>query len=190
MTMGGHTSEVAVTVEVKAAGDTWVIRHVVSSPGRDDAIDIGTLDKQTMECIGREAVQGPMTMKLDTKGGRVRGSITVDGHVQTIETDAGGPLFADGIAARQSIVALPLMDGYTTTYRTLDPQLKPRMIELKVTGTEKVTVAAGSFETLRIETRALDGAPEPMTLWMDKHSRKLVKMEALVGPAAVSAELK
>ena len=64
------------------------------------------------------------------------------------------------------------------------------MIELKVTGTEKVTVAAGSFETLRIETRALDGAPEPMTLWMEKRSRKLVKVTAVVGPATLSAELK
>jgi len=190
MNTGNQTSDVVVTVGVKAVGDTWVIRHVVSSPGRDDAIDIGTLDRQTMECIGREAVQGPMTMKLDTKGGKVKGSITVSGRVQTIETDAGGPLFADGIAARQSIVALPLAEGYTTTYRTLDPQLKPRIVELKVAGTEKVTVAAGSFEALRVETRALDGAPEPMTLWMDKGSRKLVKMAAVIGPTTVSAELK
>lgn len=105
MTVGGQTSNVSVTVDVKAAGETWVIRHVVSSPGKDDAIDIATLDKKTMECIGREAMQGQMTMKLDTKGGKVKGSFTVGPNSQVIEADAGGPLFADGIAARQSIVA-------------------------------------------------------------------------------------
>jgi hypothetical protein len=29
-----------------------------------------------------------------------------------------------------------------------------------------------------------------MTLWMDKRSRKLVKMAAIVGPVSISAELK
>jgi len=191
MKTGDQTMDIVVTVDVKATSDTWVIRHTVSSPGREDAVDIATLDKQTMECTRREANQGPMSMKLDTRGGKVTGSISMGGRAQAVVVDAGGPLFADGIAARQSIVSLPLADGYATTYRTFDlQQLKAKMVELKVIGTEKITVAAGSFETFRVETRALDGAPEPMTLWMEKGSRKLVKMAAVVGAVTVSAELK
>jgi len=59
--------------------------------------------------------------------------------------ECGGPLFADGIAARQSIIALPLAEGYSTTFRTFDlQQMKARTIELKVAGMEKVTVPARS----------------------------------------------
>ena len=60
------------------------------SPGRDDTIDTAMLDKQTMEWLKREAAQGPMSMKLDTKGGKVRGSISVGGRVQAVEADAVG----------------------------------------------------------------------------------------------------
>jgi hypothetical protein len=120
-----------------------VIRHVVSSPGRDDAINSATLDKQTLECLNREAAQGPMNMKLDTKGGKVSGLISMGERIQRVEADAGGRLFADGIAARQSIIALPLAEGYTTTYRTFDlQQMKAKLIELRVAGTENITVAA------------------------------------------------
>jgi Protein of unknown function (DUF3108) len=190
-TMGDQSRDVGVTVEVKAVADTWVIRHVVSAPGRPDAIDTAVLDKDTMECIKREAQQGPLSVKLDTKAGKITGTITMGERVMPVDRDAGGALFADGIAARQSIIALPLADGYTATFRTFDLQsMKTKMVELKVAGTEKITVPAGSFEALRIETHALDGTPEPMTLWMDKASRKLVKMTATVGPATISAELK
>ena len=36
----------------------------------------------------------------------------------------------------------------------------------------------------------MNGAPGPMTLWMEKNSRKLMKMATIAGDAAVSAELK
>ena len=189
-TVGEQSRDIGVTVEVKAVADTWVIRHVVSALGRPDAIDTAVLDKETMECIKREAQQGPLTVKLNTKAGKITGNITMSDRVIPVERDAGGALFADGIAARMSMVALPLAEGYTTTFRTFDLQsMKPKMVELKVTGAEKVTVPAGSFEALRIETHALDGTPEPMTIWMDKATRKPVKMTATVGPATISAEL-
>jgi Protein of unknown function (DUF3108) len=130
-------------------------------------------------------------MKLTTKGGKVAGSIDLGGQVRPIEGDAGGPLFADGIAASQAIICLPLAEGYSTTYRTFDVrQMKATMIELKVAGSEKVTVPAGTFDTLRVEVKALEGRPEPMTLWVARVPGRIVKMTAIVGPQTVSAELK
>jgi hypothetical protein len=85
----------------------------------------------------------------------------------------------------------PIVAHEAADYRTFDlQQMKARSMELKVAGSEKVTVAAVSFDTFRVEVRALDGPPEPMTLWIAKEPRKMVKVAAVIGPSTISAELK
>ena len=83
---------------------------------------------------------------------------------------------------RSSDLSLPLADGYATTYRNFDlmgQKVKPR--QLKVTGSEKVTVPAGSFDAWKVEISPADGGSgETTTLWVDKASRQVVKASSVI----------
>ena len=49
------------------------------------------------------------------------------------------------------IATLPLAEGYTTTFRNFDVQKqKPTLKQLKVVGTEEVTVPAGTFKAFKV----------------------------------------
>jgi hypothetical protein len=92
----------------------------------------------------------------------------------------------------QSIAALPLADGYRTTFRNFDLQSqKPKLMQLTVADSEDVTVPAGTFQAYKIEISSSEGA-EKMTMWVAKASRKTVKYQALLpqmGGATLTAEL-
>jgi hypothetical protein len=63
---------------------------------------------------------------------------------------------------------------------------------LKVDGTEKVTVAAGTFDAYKVLVTSADGGPDKLTVWVDKDSRKVVKQAASMpqmGGATMTAEL-
>lgn len=59
-------------------------------------------------------------------------------------------------------------------------------------GSEKVTVAAGTFDAFKVELTSADGGPDRMTLWIAKDSRQAVKISAVMaqmGGAIMTAEL-
>jgi outer membrane lipoprotein-sorting protein len=63
---------------------------------------------------------------------------------------------------------------------------------LNVTGTESVTVPAGTFDAFKVEIKPVDGGADSMTVWVDKSTRKVVKMEAIMaqmGGAKLTTEL-
>ena len=92
------------------------------------------------------------------------------------------------------IAALPIAAGYTTTFRNFDimsQKVNPR--QLKVVGSEKVTVPAGTFDAWKIEITPADGGSgESTTLWVDKTSRRAVKSVTVIpqmNGAVATAEL-
>ena len=186
---GEQVINMTVTVEVKASDDGWVITHTMAAPS-GDAVDIATVDKQTMAFVKRQVKQGPVAINLEMKGNKVTGSMNMNGQEKAIDADAGGPLFADGSGGRLTIACLPLAEGYSATFRNFDlQQMKTKLLQLKVTGSEKLTVAAGAFDTYRVEISSAEGGPEQMTLWVAKDSRKAVKMSSAMGAAKIAAEL-
>ncbi len=110
-----------------------------------------------------------------------------------MSADLGGVLFADGAGANDVIAALPLADGYATTFRNFDVMrrvVKPRA--LKVTGSEKVTVPAGSFDAWKVEITPAEGTGETTVLWVNKADRRVVKITNVLpemNGATVTAEL-
>jgi hypothetical protein len=137
--------------------------------------------------------QGPVTISLEFAGDKATGTMTMNGTDKPISADLGGPLFADAAGAQQSLGALPLADGYTTTYRNFDVQKqKVKLIQLKVTGVESVTVPAGTFDAYKVELSSADGGPDKATIWIAKDSRKPVKSStvmAAMGGATLTTEL-
>jgi phosphoribosylcarboxyaminoimidazole (NCAIR) mutase len=89
-----------------------------------------------------------------------------------------------------AITCLPLAEGYSATFRNFDlQQMKPKVQQLKVAGSEKVTVPAGSFEAYKVEITSAEGGPDQMTLWVAKDSRKAVKMATAMAGMTITAEL-
>ncbi|MBP6823754.1 MAG: DUF3108 domain-containing protein, partial [Acidobacteria bacterium] len=109
-----------------------------------------------------------------------------------ISADIGGALFADGAGAFSVVGALPLADGYSTTFRNFDLQgQKVTLKQLKVTGSEKITVPAGSFDTFKVEITSAEGDPGKITIWIAKTNRNLIKTVAVVpsNGAVITSEL-
>ena len=86
-----------------------------------------------------------------------------------------------------------MADGYTTTFRNFDVQKqKVALKQLKVTGTEDVTVPAGTFKAFKLEVTSAEGDPGSTTMWVATDSRKVVKMTATLpqmGGAKLTSEL-
>ena len=119
--------------------------------------------------------------------------MSMGGQEKPIAADLGGQLFADGAAASPSIAALPLAEGYSTTFRNFDVQKqKVTLKQAKVTGVEEVSVPAGSFKAWKVDISSAEGEPGQQTLWIDTASRRVVKTSATLpqmGGATATAEL-
>src|SRR5262249_55857727 len=79
------------------------------------------------------------------------------------------------------IASLPLADGYSLSFRNFDVmKQKPQIKQLKVVGTESVTVPAGTFDAYKLEIVAADNDADKQTVWIDKGSRKVLKISAVL----------
>jgi hypothetical protein len=125
--------------------------------------------------------QGPMTIEMDVAPNKLSGSTMMNGQSKPIDVDPGGALFADGAGAFDVIASLPLAEGYSSSFRNFDVQKqKPQMKQLKVVGSESVTVPAGTFDAYKVELVAADNDADKQTVWIDKASRKVLKISAVL----------
>ena len=117
----------------------------------------------------------------------------MNGDSKPVNATLSGPLFGDGAGAQFSIAALPLAAGYSTTLRKFDAQkMKESIATLTVAGAETVTVPAGSFDSFQVEISPADGSAGKSTVWVDKQSRKPVKLMSTMpqmGGATMTMEL-
>jgi hypothetical protein len=179
----------AVRMAVKDGGATWQVTDSMQTP-MGEAIDMTTLDKQSLVVLKRAVKQGPMAIDVSFDGGKASGTMGMNGQNRPIAADAGGPLYADAAGAQQAIAALPLAEGYTTIIRNFDLQKqKPRLMQVAVAGSEKVTVPGGTFDAFKVEMTSAEGGPDKATLWIDKPSRKPVRMAIATGGGTLTAEL-
>ena len=189
---GGQNMQVSVTRVVKEDGGTWVVTDTAKLP-MGEAVDVTTVEKGTLAPLKRTIRQGPVTVDLSFAGGKVTGTMAIGGEPKPVSVDLGGPLFADGNVTAASIASLPLAEGFETTYRNFDVQKqKPTLKRAKVTGTEEVKVAAGTFQTWKVELTSAEGDPGSMTIWVDKATRKVVKTSTVLpqaGGAVATTEL-
>jgi hypothetical protein len=180
------------TTSIKEENGAWTATDTMETP-MGQVTDTTTLEKGTLALRKRSVHQGPGAININVTGNQATGSMTMNGQERPISVDLGGPLFADGAGGQQAIGSLPLAEGYTTTFRNLDVRKqKVKLLQLKVAGTEKVTVPAGTFDTYKVQITSAEGGPDNVTLWVDKDSRKPVKMSAVLaemGGATMTAEL-
>jgi dipeptidyl aminopeptidase/acylaminoacyl peptidase len=190
MEMGGQGMNLATSTDVREEGDTWVITETAKLP-MGEATDKTTYAKGSLIVLKRSITQGPLAIDYEVKDGKIVGEMKMGGQPRPISVDAGGDLFGDGAGAAETIATLPLADGYTTTFRNFDVQRQQmKTKELKVVGSEQVTVPAGTFDAFKVEINSSDGGKT--TLWVAKAPRKAVKQVATLpamNGATITSEL-
>jgi dienelactone hydrolase len=189
---GERSVDMSLAVTLKEENGAWVATDSLSGP-MGEIIDTTVLAKDTLIVTRRSVKQGPVLLEIEFKDNRASGKINMGGQEKPIDADVGGPLFADAAGAGHSIAALPLAEGYSTTFRNFDVQKqKVKLMQLKVAGTEQVTVPAGAFDAFRVEITSAEGGADKITMWIAKQPRRVVKVAAVLpqmGGATLTAEL-
>ncbi len=180
LSMGGQSMKMDAVSVVTEQGDTWVVTETAKMT-QGEIVDTTVLDKRTLALRSREVKQGPVHIKLTFDASKAVGTMAMGGQEKPISVDLGGALFGDGAGAAPSIAALPLKDGYVTTFRNFDVQRqKLTLKQAKVAGQEDVTVPAGTFKAWKVEVTSADGGADRVTIWIDTASRRVVKTVAVL----------
>ncbi len=189
---GGLEQSLSLSTTIREDNGNWTALDVVETPN-GQMTDMATLEKGSLIVKKRSLKQGPVSINLDFSGNKAEGNLTMNGAQQPIVADLGGPLFADSAGWEEVVACLPLAVGYTASFRNFDLQNhRSKMMQLKVTGMESVTVPAGTFESFKVELAPTDGGPEKSTVWIASGSRVPVKVFAVLGStgrATMNAEL-
>ena len=189
---GGQTIPMDVTHTVAEVNGVWLVTETASMP-MGSMSDSSTVSKGTLLLQRRVIHQGPASVEVQFADNKASGTMSMNGQTRPISADLGGVLFGDGAGANDAIAALPLAEGYTTTYRNFDimaQQVKPRA--LKVEGSEKVTVPAGTFDAWKVVITPAEGIGETTTVWVNKTDRRVVKTSSVLpqmNGAVATAEL-
>ncbi|HEY9503210.1 MAG TPA: prolyl oligopeptidase family serine peptidase, partial [Pyrinomonadaceae bacterium] len=176
----GQEIPLTMKTDIKEENGAWTVNETAQTPG-GPIVDISTIEKGSLLLKRRWIQQGPMTIEMDVAPNQLTGKTTMNGQVTPLAVDPGGALFADGAGAFEVIASLPLAAGYSLSFRNFDVQKqKPSIKQLKVLGTESVTVPAGTFDAYKVEIQAADNDADKQTVWIDKGSRKVLKISAVI----------
>jgi len=178
--LGGQEIALTLKTDIKEENGAWSVNETAQTP-QGDIIDISTIEKGSLLLKHRTIKQGPLTIEMDVTPNKLSGTTNMNGQSKPIDADPGGALFADGAGTFEVLASLPLADGYSLSYRNFDVmKQKPQIKQLKVVGTESVTVPAGTFDAYKLEIVAADNDADKQTVWIDKGSRKVLKISAVL----------
>lgn len=189
---GPQTIPLSFTTTVKQEGASWTLTDQMQTP-MGEVTASAVLDPATLLTRSISVRQGPVEIDVAFDAGKASGSMKAGGAPKPLEVDLGGPVFADTAGVPQVLATLPLAPGYSVQFRNFDIQKqKAKLVQLSVVGEEKVTVPAGAFDAWKLETTGAEGGPGKTTLWIDKATRKAVKVSSVLpqmAGATMTAEL-
>jgi hypothetical protein len=169
-----------VKTDIKEENGAWIVNETAVFP-QGEVTDVSTIEKGSLLLKRRFIKQGTMTIEMNVAPNKLSGTTTMNGQSKPIDVDPGGALFADGAGTFEVLASLPLADGYTLSFRNFDVQKqKPQIKQLKVIGTESVTVPAGTFDAYKLEIVDAENDADKQTVWIDKASRKVLKISAVL----------
>jgi hypothetical protein len=178
--LGGQSIPLTMKTEIKEENGAWTVNETAQTP-QGELSDVSTIEKGSLLLKRRTVKQGPVVIEMNVAANKVTGTTTMNGKATPIDADTGGVLFADGAGTFDVIASLPLADGYSLSYRNFDVmKQKPQMRQLKVVGTESVTVPAGTFDAYKLEIISAENDADKQTVWIDKATRKVVKISAVL----------
>jgi len=180
ISLAGQEIPLTLKTDIKEENGAWTVNETAQTP-QGPLVDRSTIEKGSLLLKSRYVQQGPMTIEMNVAPNKVSGSATMNGQARPIDVDPGGALFADGAGTFEVIASLPLADGYSLSFRNFDVStFKPQIKQLKVLGTESITVPAGTFNAYKVEILDADNAADKQTVWIDKGTRKVLKITAVI----------
>ncbi|HLW54788.1 MAG TPA: alpha/beta fold hydrolase [Candidatus Angelobacter sp.] len=191
--MGGQEMSLDSSTTISEENGAWSAKTTLTTPAGPVLIAT-TLEKGSLIVRRVNVIQpGGGGVDVQFSGNKATGNMNLGGQEKPVNADLGGPVFADSAGADDAIACLPLAEGYSATFRNFDiRKQKEKLLQLKVTGAESVTVPAGTFDTFKVDITSADGGSDHQTLWITKDSRQTVKTSAVLtemGGATMTAEL-
>lgn len=175
-----------VTTSLEREGDEWVTRTVGEGALSQES-EARFRDDFTPVSSRQEVRQGGVTMvsELRYEDGRVTGNLALPpqlGGEQTVDAEVvAGTLLPE--MDPWYLAAAELAPGTTITVPQFVVQgATTSNVTYRVTGTESVTVPAGTFETLRVE---ISGTPQPMTLFLRHDAPHVMVKQEYAGQPVV-----
>jgi dipeptidyl aminopeptidase/acylaminoacyl peptidase len=170
----------------------WRIVEVSTSP-MGEATDTLDMDATTLLPLRRSMKQGAMTIGLAFEAGAINGKIAGPMNMP-INVKKSGAVLSDGIGVELPLSTAPLAAGYAAGVKVFDIMGgRVKDMVARVTGDEKVTTPAGTFDAHVVEVRPAEGGNEGVKIWIAKEGRAIVKSEtnlpAAMGGGSVVSEL-
>jgi len=121
------------------------------------ATDTTEVDRATLLPLRRSA-SGQAVVTLRHTQDAVKGAIKAGPQTIPIDVKVESPTFGDAAGLEIGLAGLPLAPGYEATIHAFNLLMqKVRPFKISVTGTEKVTCVAGTFDTYVVSLEPLDG---------------------------------
>ncbi len=184
---GGRELDVSVDRELATAElegrPVWTMVERMDGP-MGAAVDSVYLDVETLRPVRRFVQQGPATIEVSFGPDRVTGTMRAGAQELPIDGAVDGPVYVEGAALELALGTAGLEEGFGARYRTFDlMQGREKEHRLRVTGTEEVTVPAGSFTAVRVETSPADGSPGGAVIWIEEAApHRVVRSETRLPP--------
>ena len=149
--------------------------------GGTDTVDVAPLTACTLH---RAARQGPGKLVLDFTPEGIRGSMNTTGKEAPVDVKFTGAVVSDGAGIDVAICTLPLKEGYRATLNMFDSSVwKVRQMTVAVTGKEKVSTAAGSFDAYVVDLKPADGGSGSQKYWIAAGAQRIVRNDSEIPPS-------
>jgi dipeptidyl aminopeptidase/acylaminoacyl peptidase len=181
LTMMGKELSIPSTRSIAEASlegkKVWRVIEETTGPMGAGA-DTLDLDGTTLLPIRRGATQGMATMWFKFSNEAVEGKIVAGPQEMPINVKLSGPVLPEGAGVEIPVGTLPLAEGYTASVEVFNTmQAKTQEMTLKVTGAEKVTVPAGTFDTYKVEITPQGDEGGGSKLWIAKDDHRIIRVE-------------
>jgi dipeptidyl aminopeptidase/acylaminoacyl peptidase len=171
-----------------------LIRVMITTSGATGAsattidFDAGTLMPRH-----QHITQGTAKVELDFSAQGVTGKISMGAQDIPVNVKSDHQVFPSEWGTMIPVSTLPLETGYTATIHQFDLMtMSAKAMIMKIEGTEKLTVKAGTFDSYKGQLTPVEGEGGG-TFWIDTKTRNILKIEAklpsMAGGGSVITEL-
>jgi hypothetical protein len=175
--------------EIKADGNRWKITEV-SKSGDKKTSDVNTLEKKTLKPVQRETEVGEKRMVLAYEPSMMRSKIMDDAGTREEKYPTNEKVLSEGAGLDLILGAMSLHEGMKLPYKTFDAENQQLTLhELTVSGKEMISVPAGDFDALKVESTSKDGKTVSIYWIANGKTVKMSKQSPQTNGAIVISEL-
>jgi dipeptidyl aminopeptidase/acylaminoacyl peptidase len=184
---------VCTTSREEQEGKAVIRVKVISTGAMGDSTNTIDFDAETLMPRRQHVTQGTGTAELDFSTKGISGKISMGAQEIPVDFKSDYQVLPSEWGTALPISTLPLEVGYTATIHQFDlTMMSAKAMIMKVAGTERLTVKAGTFDTYKVDLTPVEGEGDG-AIWIDTTTRNILKVEAklptMMGGGSVVTEL-